>query len=232
MGMEDIHMLWRRWHSDLWTLDHPLVVGGLHLGVRATAARSPQGEVLLFAPVPFSDEAASELESLGQVAAIVAPNRLHWMFAAGATKRWPDARLIGADGLEKKAPDLRWETLGTQADPLWRGWLEQLPLEGVPELGETLFFHPASRTLVATDLCFNVVSSDSWFTRTFMRLNGAYGGLGPSRIFKRMVKDRAAVRRSVDRVLELGPERVVVAHGAVHEQGGTEALAQGFQWLE
>jgi hypothetical protein len=46
-----------------------------------------------------------------------------------------------------------------------------------------------------------------------------------------MVKDRAALRASVDTVLSWDFERVVVCHGEVLEHGGREALRSGFAWL-
>lgn len=221
-------MPWRSWHPDLWTLDHPLTAGGLKLGARATAIRGAEG-VSLVSPVPISEEDAAALAGLGPVTAILAPNLLHWMYAGEAAKRWPEARLIGPAGLAKKAPDLRW-TPTPELGGRWRE-LALVPLGGLPGMDETTLFHPQSRTLVTADLAFNVVSSDAWWTRTFMRLNDAYGRFGPSRIFRTLVKDRAALRRSLDELLALGPERIVVAHGEVLERDGAATLERAFAWV-
>ncbi len=221
-------MPWRPWHPDLWTLDHPLVAGGLHLGARATAIRGEEG-VTLIAPVPISDPDAAALGDLGPVTAVVAPNLLHWMFAGAACARFPEARLLGPDGLRKKAPDLPWTPLSTLGGS-WRG-LVRVELGGLPSMEESTFFHAPSRTLVSTDLAFNVVHSDSWWTRSFMRLNNAYGRFGPSRIFRTLLKDKAALRRSLDQLLALEPERVIVAHGAVLEQDGGATIREAYGWV-
>lgn len=221
-------MAWTRWHADLWTQDHPLVAGGLHLGARATAIRGEEG-VTLISPVPLTDEAAAELATLGPVSAIVAPNLLHWMFAGEAHRRFPEARLYGPAGLQKKAPDLPWSPLLATGEA-WRG-LQLTPLGGLPSMEETTFFHAPSRTLVTTDLAFNVVSSESWWTRTFMRINDAYGHFGPSRVFRTLLKDKAALRRSLDQILALEPDRVVVAHGDVLEREGTETIRERYAWV-
>ena len=221
-------MAWRRWHPDLWTLDHPFVAGGLHLGIRATAVRDEEG-VALISAVPMSEADRAELAQLGPVTAIVAPNLLHWMYAGAALASHPQARLYGPGALEKKAPDLPWSPLDLAA-PRWRG-LHAAPLEGLPKMTETTFFHAPSRTLIATDLAFNVVSSDSWWTRSFMRLNNAYGRFGPSRIFRSMLKDPPALRRSLDALIALEPERIVISHGSVLEQGGTETLREAYAWV-
>lgn len=220
-------MAWTRWTQDLWTLEHPLVVGGLHMGARATAVRGPDG-VTLISAVPLAEPEVAELRGLGPVASVVAPNLLHYLFAARAVSA-VGGRLIGPAGLTEKGVRLD-AALGDGEAP-WAGTLEQVTVQGVPKMGETVFFHPASRTLVVTDLCFNVVRSDSWFTRAFMSMNDAYGKFGPSRLFRTMVKDRAALRESVDRILALDPDRIVTAHGDVLERGGKAALEQGFSWL-
>jgi hypothetical protein len=43
--------------------------------------------------------------------------------------------------------------------------------------------------------------------------------------------DRAAARRSIDAVLALDFERVVVGHGLPIERGGKAALMAAFSWL-
>ena len=220
-------MSWTRWTEELWTLDHPLVVGGLHMGARATAVRGPDG-VTLISAVPMTEAQISELAQLGPVTSVVAPNLLHHLFASAAQQK-VGGRLIGPAGLVDKGVKLD-ATLGDGVAP-WGAALQAVPVLGVPKMSETVFFHPLSRTLVVTDMSFNVVESGSWFTRLVMRVNDAYGKFGPSRIFKSMVTDKAALRESVDRIVALKPDRVVTAHGAVLESGGEAALGQAFNWL-
>ena len=101
----------------------------------------------------------------------------------------------------------------------------------MPKLQETLFVHLPSRTLVATDLVFNVRAPAPFFTRTFMRFNGGFDRFGPTRICRSLIKDRAAVRAAVERALAEDFDRVVVAHGQVLPTGGRAALRAGFAWL-
>ena len=95
-----------------------------------------------------------------------------------------------------------------------------------------MFLHRASRTLLCLDLCFNVNTSASFATRLMMRINGAYGRFGPSRIFRYAVmKDRRALRASLDKILAWDFDRVTVAHGDILETGGHKAIQRGFAWL-
>ena len=68
--------------------------------------------------------------------------------------------------------------------------------------------------------------------RTLMRINGAWGHFGPSRLMKTMVKDRAALRRSIDALLDWDFDRIVLSHGDIVEAEGKNALRTAFAWLK
>jgi hypothetical protein len=92
-------------------------------------------------------------------------------------------------------------------------------------LEEVVLYHRSSRTLVLTDLCFNIQRSASGFARMFFRANGMWRRFGPSRIIRRIaVSDRAALQGSLERVLLWDFERILPGHGDVIEHGGRAAL--------
>ena len=223
---------------DLAVLDHPLKVGGLSLGTRTTAVRRADGSVTLISPGPLDDDSAAAIAALGPVGAIVAPNLLHHLYLAAALARFPAARLFAPAALAKKQPTLAIAgppaaaaaaaaAAGAAADAA----LMTIDVGGMPKLQETVFVHAPSRTLVATDLAFNLRPPTPWLTRTVMRFNGGFDRFGPTRIFRSLVADRAALRASVERVLAADFDRVIVAHGQVLPSGGREALRAGFAWL-
>ena len=95
-----------------------------------------------------------------------------------------------------------------------------------------MFFHPRTRTLVLTDLAFNVQRASSLVTRLFLRANGAWQRFGPSRLARvAFIRDRAAARLGIERLLEWDFDRVVLAHGDVLETGGRDALRAAYSWL-
>ncbi len=223
----------RELDRNLWAIDQPLRVGGLELGARTCVIRLADGGVVVHAPGPLTAGLSREIEALGPVRALIAPNLLHHMFLAEAASAFPQARVFGAPGLREKLGSTRVdEVLGENAPPPWAGELDSLLVGGVPGMGEVVLLHRASHTLLCLDLCFNVRSSSSWFTRLFMRANGAYDRFGPSRAFRYvMMKDARALRVSIDRILAWDFERVSVAHGDVLETGGRAALRASFAWL-
>ena len=86
-------------------------------------------------------------------------------------------------------------------------------------------------TLIVTDLCFNVRHSPHGMTRFFMKLNKAYGRFGPSRIMRSLIKDRAALRASIDHVLAWKPQRIVVSHGEDVTEDAAGELDRAFAFL-
>jgi hypothetical protein len=102
----------------------------------------------------------------------------------------------------------------------WAGTVETVPVEGMPRIEETAFFRRPSGTLWLTDMAFNIRTSEHLPTRLFLRLNGALGRFGPSRI-----------ARSMDRLLALRPARLLPAHGVPVEAEATRVLAGGFAHL-
>ncbi len=217
---------------DLWTIEHPLRAGGLALGTRTRVVRLPDGGLWLLSPGPLDAPAREAIAKLGGVRAIALPNLLHHLFAADAAAAFPGARVFAVPGLERKQPGLRIdERLGDEPPALWRGALEQVALGGVPRMGEVVFFHPRSKTLFLTDLAFNLHPRD-FATRLFMRLNGGLDRFGPTRLFRcAMLRDRGALRGSLDRILRWDFERIVVAHGEIVPAGGRERFRAAFAWV-
>jgi hypothetical protein len=87
-----------------------------------------------------------------------------------------------------------------------------------------VLFQRSSRTLVLTDLCFNIQSSSSRVARLVFRANGMWRRFGPSRMVRLLVSDEGAFRRSLEQVLRWDFERIVPGHGEVIEHGGPAAL--------
>lgn len=222
----------RQLDHGLWVADQPLRFAGVEVGARMTVVRLPGSDLLLHSPIRPTADLVREVAALGSVSALVAPNRFHHLFAAAWLDGRPGAQLFVAPGLDSKQPDLpRSGVLSDEPDPLWKGALEQVVLRGIPVTNEVVFFHRASRTLIATDLAFHIGAESPASTRWVFRLSGTYGRLAPTPLERLLIRDREAFRASLRRVLEWPFERVIVAHGTVLEADGRRALAEGYAWL-
>ncbi|HVV50287.1 MAG TPA: DUF4336 domain-containing protein [Polyangia bacterium] len=193
--------------------------GGAVMQARMNVVRLGDGASLVHSPTPLDDALAAEIAALGPVAYVVAPNCFHHLHVAPFLARFPGAKLYAAPGLARKRPDLTSTgTLDDGAAVPWAGVLDHLTLAGVPRLNEVVFLHRGSRSLLVTDLLFNVTAPGNWMTALALRLMGTYKRLGPSRLLRwRLTKDRAALKASVERMLAWEFVRVVPGHGEVFE---------------
>ena len=210
----------------------PFRMGGMELGGRMTVVRLPDGGLWLHSPVKLDEATRAAVDALGPVRFLVAPNVMHHVHLGAWAAAYPGAKVVAPAGLRRKRPELRLDAeLGDTPEPGYAAVFSQQWMRGMPKLDEFAFLHRPSRTLLVTDLVFNIRESSSWLTRTYLKLCRTYGKLAPTLLLKSMVKDRPALRASLDTVLGWDFERVVVCHGEVLERGGREALRDGFAWL-
>src|SRR5690606_16513939 len=124
-------------------------------------------------PLDIDDDAARRIEELGEVRWIVAPSCVHYLYVRAAKERWPDASVVGAPGLERKMKDVPFEPL-PRAGRLFGGAVDVALVDGTPYMNEHVFFHEKSRSLIVTDLVFNLHRCESFGMRLFLRLFGTW----------------------------------------------------------
>jgi len=217
---------------NLWVATRPLVLFTGDVGTRMTVVRLRDGGLWLHSPVELDAPTRAALDALGPVRAVVAPSLVHHFFVGDYGQAYPEAKLFAAPGLAKKRGDLQFDAvLSDDAPPEWAGEIDQHLFRGAPLINEVVFYHPSTRTLVLTDLAFNVVRpAVSRRARLFFALVGARG-FTPHRVVKLITRDRVAARRSIDRILQWDFNRVTVTHGEVLERGGRAAFERAFRWL-
>lgn len=217
--------------DDVWTAAHDLKMFGVHFPGRMTVVRLQGGALWLHSPVPIDDALAAELEALGPVRYLVAPNRYHHLHMGLAIERFPKAEVWAAPGLASKRPDLRIDRTLGETDPPWADEIGQHLVQGAPELNESVFLHRASGSLVFADLAFNVHECDGLMSRMVYRMAGAWQRFEQSRLWRRFTRDRDAARDSVETILAWDFERVIPCHGKLVEEDAKAALRTALWWM-
>jgi hypothetical protein len=194
---------------------------------RSTAIDVGSGRLLLLSP-PADD--CPELDRLGSVAAIVAPNSFHHLNLANGVRRHPTAQIFAAPGLARRVPGLPASVeLTRELEVPWRERLPYVVLGPHRGISEVLFFHPASRTLILTDLACNLVDLPHAYDRIAWRLSGMPAGFGPNRNARRLLlRDRAGARAALRAASRWPFERILVAHGAIVERDARETFESAF----
>ena len=223
---------------DLWIVDSgPIHVAGLTLPIRMTIVRLQEGDLLIHSPTRFTPDLGREIDALGTVRHLIAPNIAHWTFLAEWQQAYPATTTWGAPGLrdrrEVRESDLRIDReLGDEAPPAWRDEVDQGIVPGAGGFRETYFFHKAARTLILVDLIESVEPARlPPLTRLAMRLSGATRDSTAFHVRSLLLLDRQKARQAVTRMLALQPERVLFAHGRWFADRGAERLNRAFAWL-
>ena len=219
--------------EELWVCDQPLRFWGVEVGTRMTVVRLADGGLWLHSPVRPTAELRAAVDALGPVRWLVAPNRWHHLYVGDWQAAYPEAAAYGAPGLAKKRKDLALAgVLGDDAPPGWAGQIDQIARQGAPVMGEVVFLHRKSRTLIASDSAHNFGDGAPAGTRAFFSLLGGWRGFRTTAVDRLVTRDRAAARASLERILAWDFDCVVVCHGAVLDAGGKAALARAYEWLE
>ena len=77
---------------------------------------------------------------------------------------------------------------------------------------------------------FNLGTHPSRLTRIVAFLMGG-SAPGATWLEHVMIRDRAAAREQVGRMLAWTAERIVLAHGEIIQSGGTEVIRKAYAWL-
>jgi hypothetical protein len=216
----------------IWVDTAPVRFLGMQLTTTMTVLRLGDGNLLLYSPVALTQARQSAIEALGPVAHLYAPNLFHHRWIGEWAAAFPSARLHAPVGLAKKRGDLRIDRIHNAArEPAFAGVLEELPIDGF-RLEESVVVYRPARTLVVADLVHNVGRPQHRWTNFYSRTMGFYDRVALSRMIRwTAFTDRAAARRSVDELLALPFDRLIVGHGAPLAAGGREALAAAYSWL-
>ncbi|MDP3277552.1 MAG: DUF4336 domain-containing protein [Deltaproteobacteria bacterium] len=217
--------------DDVWAVGTQLRLSpGFWLPIRATVLRKPEGGLVIHSPIRFDDAVVQEINALGPVEVIVAPSLYHHLFVADAKARWPKARVLAPSTLAAKRKDLVIDGVLTE-DALGEQ-IRCIAIQGGPMVDEFVFVHRPSKTLLVTDLLFNIHETQGALTPWVLRMMGAWQGTAQSRSWRWLVvKDRAAFAASGQAILREEIQHIVFAHGDVLHHNAKETLRHALQWM-
>ena len=225
--------------ENLWVVEQPQSYLGLEVGTRMTVIRLSNNNLILISLVVIDAELQQQLDALGKVKYLIAPNLFHYLYLEQAQQLYPDAITIAPPGLADKQSSLTINKTFTQDKIEFDGELEHTLLSGfqvfIPPkarvVNEIAFYHPATKTLIITDSAFNFDRNFPLVTQLAARVLGSYGVLKPSWLEKTAVKDKQQLQIAIERVLQWDFKRVIMAHGQIVDSQAKEKLKRGYQWL-
>ena len=216
--------------NHIWYAQQSLNFGPIQIKTRMTLIRLRDGALWVHSPIEPTPSLLAELSTLGEVRYVLAPNRTHHLFFRRFLKSFPQAKGFVAPGLAEKIDDLSQYPVIPMPGP-WRDELKGWFIDGLPVLSETVWFHENTGTLLLTDLLFSFGTHNTGMAKLVARLLGVYDRLGMSLTMKLMTKNKQALRRSIEPLLSLPVQRIVLAHDQVIDEQPVKKLREAFEWL-
>lgn len=218
----------------LWIYDGPRVrMMTIPFCTRMTIVEVEPGALWVHSPVSLTPETQREVEALGVVKHIVAPNKIHSLGIEPWKARYPWAEVWVSPRFRERHAAATFDYVLGRAVPAWSDAIESLSFEGSDFLDEVVFFHKPSRTLILTDL---IQRHDPNEETAFWRfVKGRVGVLGESggtaRDLRLTFSDRTAARDSAETLLRWNFDRAVIAHGTCITEDAHRIVEQAFDWV-
>jgi len=218
---------------NLWLMTYPLKTLGVDLQRNVTIMRLAYGKLIIHSTAPFSAGDVAEITALGEPAWLIDTLLRHDTYAEEGRNAFPEAVYLAPAGFSINLPFQTHALLNPPKE--WEEEVSILPIDGVPEFGEIVFLHRASRTLIVADLVVNFPGHHGLWTNLLLHFAAAGHHYDPGMTvpFKNAVEDAEAFTASVNRMLEWDFDRVIVGHGEPiwvdgKEKVRTALLAAGF----
>jgi hypothetical protein len=209
--------------ENLWLQRYPLTLLGLQIGRNVAVIRLASGKLIIHSTAQFTPADVAKIRTLGEPTWLLDITRFHDSRAGEGRAAFPDVTYLVPETFPNRE-QLRATTL-REAPLEWKGEVEFRKIDGMRKVQEFAVYHRPSRTLIVGDLLFNFPEDASWWTkfaaRWLLRLRRL---VGMSLVFRSMIQDKAAFRRSLDEIFAWDFDRVIVGHGATVERGGKALL--------
>jgi hypothetical protein len=217
--------------DSIWATERPVWFGGVRIRSRTTVVRLSGGALWVHSPCPPTDDVCAALDALGEVRWIVVPNRFHHLQTPATAARYPKALVVGPKTVQARNPDVSL-AMGTDDPEYLRSTpeLTAVQLRGVPFLDETVFFHPASGSLIAADLLVSACARDHWTWRMAARIWGRYEKVRTPPDVRMKTRANTAVAESIAQMRALPLQRILVAHADPITDRPVEQLAEAWSF--
>lgn len=209
--------------NEIWTYEFnqkiPFLFGTC-FPARSTILKSPDQTLTLISPGPMSTDDLKELEDIGRVTSIVAPNKFHHLHIPQALKCFPNAAFYGPVGLSKKKPRLANRMISLEeAHQNVSEIIDWYPLHGNSFSSEWAAIHRASKTLIVTDLVFNMGVQPSKVTNLVLKSVGCLGKLSQSKLIRLTTHDHKIFAQSMINLCNQDWNTLIMAHGKIRTDG-------------
>lgn len=219
---------WRQLADDVALISFSWLALGIDFKRNVTLLRLGDGRVIIHSSARFTEQNVAAIQRFGKPAWLVEATLMHDTFTKEGHKAFSDIPYLAPEGFAEASGISTTSLCPPPSD--WTGEIDVFKLDGVRS-NEHALFHRRSRTLIVADLFFSFPKDirgwPRFFVRHFMRLPRLFG---VSAFFRRfVVRDTEAFKQSVNALLTLNFERVVVAHSEPIGKDAKRAVEQALR---
>lgn len=218
--------------DDIYLCSDPVRIVGMKLSATMTVVRLPARQLLVYSPIGLTAQRRAAIESLGTVSHLYAPNTFHHRWIGEWAWAFPNARIHAPRPLQKKRSDLNvYRLCGEHSLGELANAFEEVTIDGFA-LHESVLLHRPSGTLLVADLVHNIGKPTGFWTRAYSSAMGFYDRVALSKMIRwTAFTDAAKARESLDTLMSLDFDRLVVGHGSPIDGGARQVLAEAYDWL-
>ncbi len=200
--------------TGIWCLESYFLALGCKGSLRMSVIETQRG-LVIYSPVSLTPDHVRQIDSIGHVSTIIAPNLYHHMFLRDCATIYNKARVLVPQGLISKIGTVaRAEVIDDNTVLGPPNEIEHFTFSG-HGLRETILYHVPSRTLITGDLLYNYTPDQFFAEKLWFRLIGCYGKPDVAFYHRFSIKDRASAANLIRRVNSWQVSQVIMSHGRI-----------------
>ncbi|KFG79979.1 hypothetical protein MANI_019884 [Metarhizium anisopliae] len=233
--------------------------GRIKIGGRGTLVKLTSGNLAVFSPVALTEETRAKVNEFGgNVGYIVALDFEHHIFISEWAKQWPNAKIIGPEGLpEKRAKQLKdpkinddnfaviFKKEGKRNVKISQEFDADFDYEYVDGHAnkEIVFNYKPDKVLIEADLLFNLPATEQYskvpesqrpggfLDKLFRGVQNTEGDATWAKRFNwYLAKDRNSMNESLKVIAQWDFTTLIPCHGDVIEGNAKEVFDKIFEW--
>ncbi len=219
----------------IYIVEYPIRFAGMDLFSRMTIVKLSNGKLWVHSPSKLDNELKAEVDSIGDVAYILAPGNYHHLNFTEFQSAYPNAETYLCPSLESKRPDISFDwILGNRPDPRWENAFEQVVIHGTKIINEVAFYHQSTKTLILVDLIENI--GDDYTHEAGLLLQfcwkivlNMWNNPKAAPEYQMGWGDRSAVKKSLSQILEWDFDKIIMAHGNLIENNAHKIATKAWK---
>lgn len=230
--------------KDIWTVDGPAIEMDFGLftvpfSTRMTVIRLENGDLWCHSPIEPDSKLLDELDAVGKLTYLIAPNKLHYAHVQAWKNIYPDAKVWLAPGVAERAkgqniPLPEGQELTETAPDIWAETIDQSVFKGSRAIEEVVFFHWPSQTLILTDLIENIETAHlQCHHRLLYKIgdNTYPNGKTPRDLRLTFLGRKKEAQASFQKLLSWQPQNIIISHGPCFFNNAIAELKRAFEWV-